>query len=65
MYFSVAIQNQHAQGWAISIHASKYTIFRHKKTVQNVKGTVADWVLIIWLKNSHFFATAQILKACI
>ena len=28
------------------------------------KCTVADWVLIIGLKNSHFFATALILKAC-
>ena len=27
--------------------------------------TVADWVLIIGLKISHFFATALILKACI
>ena len=39
-------------------------MFRLKISV-TYQYTVADWVLIIGLKISHFFATALILKACI
>ena len=36
-----------------------------QKRAMYLHATVADWVLIIGLKISHFFATALILKACI